>query len=541
MKMMKKAVAFLMVLSMMMSPILAKAEEVFFDWSGLFETEEECLEWIEDREVELWQADLDSSTVKQRTDHNQKMISQLEELYSYNPDAFLTYNDESIGTGFASLEDYHEIRNIADKITQGIDNDYGKVVAVHDWICSNIYYDMTENSPEIYFDEITQSAAFTTSKTTVWKRKAGVCASYTWLCEYMLRYVGIPTVDFVVVVNDGVGCNGSFVGSHSINASRINGKWVLFDTTYDSLLELKNNVYEKPANGVCFKTTYFDMSIEQLSENKVISFIANNYSKLGSVYQYRDFLTRFSTDIYDEFFITTDRNANELYLLSLDEYTGNEKLITIPDKIGDYNIQYANASMFYNLHDLVESWETWIDIIRWESKKPILGCEEIDTYNDVVFIVPKGSKKDYDKVLKNRKDITIVEEGSTVLTNALTVKANSYYIKVAKYPDCTYSLDGKKWQDSNVFYNVTPKKTYTVYVKSDNTVLKQRVKTKSMLTSTRNKITVAKNSDCEYSIDGKNWQKSNVFTGLKSHTKYTIYRRLISNKKSIVKESIKTK
>lgn len=37
--------------------------------------------------------------------------------------------------------DNQEIIDIANSITSGIDNDYDKAVAIHDWVCNNIYYD----------------------------------------------------------------------------------------------------------------------------------------------------------------------------------------------------------------------------------------------------------------------------------------------------------------------------------------------------------------------------------------------------------------
>ena len=105
-----------------------------------------------------------------------------------------------------------------------------------------------------------------------------------------------------------------------------------------------------------------------------------------------------------------------------------------------------------------------------------------------------------------------------------------------------YSKDGINWQISNTFENLTADKTHTFYqrVKETETVLESEesealsVKLKKMQSSpsaplvlsfTDTTVSLLFMDGCEYSIDGINWQASNVFTNLNPGTKYSFYQR----------------
>ena len=105
-----------------------------------------------------------------------------------------------------------------------------------------------------------------------------------------------------------------------------------------------------------------------------------------------------------------------------------------------------------------------------------------------------------------------------------------------------YSKDGINWQISNTFENLTADKTHTFYqrVKETETVLESEesealsVKLKKMQSSpsaplvlsfTDTTVSLLFMDGCEYSIDGINWQASNVFTNLNPGTKYSFYQQ----------------
>ena len=116
-------------------------------------------------------------------------------------------------------------------------------------------------------------------------------------------------------------------------------------------------------------------------------------------------------------------------------------------------------------------------------------------------------------------------------------------VVLAYYSTCEYSCNGVNWQSSNIFTNLSPNTTYvfyqrykaTAYNDSSNASPALRVTTlkESTLTpqppvlqsKTYNKVVLEKADGCEYSMDGVNWQTSNVFDNLFPSTSYTFYCR----------------
>ena len=104
-----------------------------------------------------------------------------------------------------------------------------------------------------------------------------------------------------------------------------------------------------------------------------------------------------------------------------------------------------------------------------------------------------------------------------------------------------YSLNNETWQDSNVFNNLTPGSTYTVYYRLKETATHYASPWNSIevtldkltldapqftITSyNATSITVTPIENAEYSLNGTVWQDSNVFENLTPGTMYTIYAR----------------
>lgn len=116
-------------------------------------------------------------------------------------------------------------------------------------------------------------------------------------------------------------------------------------------------------------------------------------------------------------------------------------------------------------------------------------------------------------------------------------------VVLVDYPTCEYSLDGRTWQDSNVFSNLNANTQYvfyqrykaTTYTNHSNTspaltvkTLKERLQPPQppvLQSKTFSEVILEKVAGCEYSLDGINWQSDNVFADLLPSTSYTFYCR----------------
>lgn len=139
-----------------------------------------------------------------------------------------------------------KIVELSNTITASCTDDYGKILAVHDWVCSNIYYDL--DALEVMHEEEYYSALYTM------KHKRSICAGYANLTAALLRAAGIPTK--IVAGYGGDAFNAvkeEFMEysdadeNHGWNMAYCSSqnRWITLDTTWDSA----GNVYENEAFG----------------------------------------------------------------------------------------------------------------------------------------------------------------------------------------------------------------------------------------------------------------------------------------------------
>lgn len=155
---------------------------------------------------------------------NVDMLKDLNE--NYDPKDYAspaTYN------GLILCKKYDEIVAKAKELTANCSTDLQKIKTIHDWICTNVSYDM----------EALNSGNTTNRGNASWvfENKLAVCAGFASLGELMFQAVGVPSVYITGrgcdVLDDGIENNLSLADSHAWNAVYCNGSWHYIDMTWD--------------------------------------------------------------------------------------------------------------------------------------------------------------------------------------------------------------------------------------------------------------------------------------------------------------------
>lgn len=163
--------------------------------------------------------------------------------------------------------DNQEIIDLANSITAGITNDYDKAVAIHDWVCNNIYYDWDSYLSKNY-------TGIDTSALGTLHSKRSVCDGYSNLTAALLRAAGVPAKK---ISGFALGVSSDYWPenydpnkdtNHAWNEFWANGRWVILDTTWDSDNAWRNGGIEK--NTGLRGYHYFDINVGLLSADHVI-------------------------------------------------------------------------------------------------------------------------------------------------------------------------------------------------------------------------------------------------------------------------------
>lgn len=161
--------------------------------------------------------------------------------------------------------DDSSIISIAQQLTAGCANDYDKAAALHDWVCSYIYYDEDSLSLD---DTVPYYAA-----EVVANRKA-VCLGLATLYAALCRSIGLPCN---VVSGYALGIGGdtewndtniiSDYQNHAWNEVYADGRWIIVDTTWDSQNKIKNGQF---VEGESVSHLYFDSNLQYFSQTHKI-------------------------------------------------------------------------------------------------------------------------------------------------------------------------------------------------------------------------------------------------------------------------------
>ena len=161
------------------------------------------------------------------------------------------------------------IKSVAQQLTEGLETDYEKIKALHDWVCSYLHYDN---------DSLQKKNIAPYSATQVLKTRRGVCIGYANLFAALCRSINIPcyvVTGYALGISSGSSewTDSIIKGkeeNHAWNEAYVDGRWVIIDTTWDSFNSIENGEMKK---GRGISHLYFDANIEFFSLNhKIIAY-----------------------------------------------------------------------------------------------------------------------------------------------------------------------------------------------------------------------------------------------------------------------------
>ena len=156
--------------------------------------------------------------------------------------------------------DLPEITSLANKITKYKSGNYNKILAIHDWVAENLYYDKDAlNSGRYRFERYDVLSMLDNRRT--------VCRGYSKLAVTLLRAIDIPAID-VECFALGESSDGDWndnnnltaEANHVITFALASNRWIIMDPTWDSVNEYRNGEYIEKTDGGA-RHNYFDATL----------------------------------------------------------------------------------------------------------------------------------------------------------------------------------------------------------------------------------------------------------------------------------------
>lgn len=181
-----------------------------------------------------------------------------------------SYSNEFIVDYVATSRNYNEVVNtlneiqeLADTICYGINNDYDKVQAIHNYVCENLSYDHVSAKNSVNLETISLKYILEEKRTIC----AGFSNFFSALCcaenIYCLNIRGTCKNDDILDLSIDTPTN------HEWNAVFIENRWVFIDCTWDC----QNHYYESGYIYNDFVSTYFNMSERKMSLDHKIKIV----------------------------------------------------------------------------------------------------------------------------------------------------------------------------------------------------------------------------------------------------------------------------
>ena len=147
------------------------------------------------------------------------------------------------------------ISALSKQLCTGLNTEYEKAKAIHDWVAENIYYD---------YDAYEKSTETAVDAVSVLKEKRAVCQGYAYLTAALLRASGIPCRVVVgIAMQSGFYANANDLlatateENHAWVQAYVDGRWIHIDSTWSSLNEYRDGEFIKAGMS---SSRYFDPS-----------------------------------------------------------------------------------------------------------------------------------------------------------------------------------------------------------------------------------------------------------------------------------------
>jgi len=195
---------------------------------------------------------------------NGELFFKTSPVYGHNYKFFIenTYiKEDYLKTGLPT-KDHNRIKELAESIIKGIDNDYDKVKAIFAWVSDNIYYN---------WDGFISGRSGKNDPISVLDSKKAVCAGYAELTAALLRSINIPC-KVVSGFAMGAGTSGNWEAekhnrsNHAWNEVYVDGRWIIIDSTWSSNNRFIDGKFEYKG----YDYSYFDCSLEYFSNSHKI-------------------------------------------------------------------------------------------------------------------------------------------------------------------------------------------------------------------------------------------------------------------------------
>lgn len=216
---------------------------------------------------------------------NSLMINEKNGVYTF-AESMVAKNNASFRSHWFDPNDYRrdretipdDVRMLSDSIVGSETDDYQKLFLIHKWGAENLYYDYDQYYGTLCAMEVQD----------VLTERRSVCQGYADLMQVLIQAQDIPCM---LVTTDALGLSAndhSFVtnteraestaSNHVHNEAYVDGRWVIMDTTWDSMNEYRNGEYLTKEPRGWF---YFDITPEVFDLSHKIISIADERFVLG--------------------------------------------------------------------------------------------------------------------------------------------------------------------------------------------------------------------------------------------------------------------